>query len=1815
MPLGPLPVGWAIEDPYHEAVHTWYYGTIDTSSSANDGSTVIPTDWYTANSSWPRTQTGFYWSRLGGGASARPAAGLGQAFGGSASRVAVTTTGTQWPNIGFVILVESSVYQGTDIHATYQYQNGSTYPTVYLYLDTDRNPYNNQTLTPVATISGLSPTYGQVSSPVNWTIHTYNVSPGTYYLCAKITDASGLTRYDYSPTTVTISNVPTAQLGNDLTINGQTWSDASGYNTGVIEGGDDNVSLQVSLYNNGSTTLANVQAALSSSVSTMNIRTPTAVYPQIAPGTSQWGGYMYMELNQSSYANCPFTLHVTYQKNGLPYYHDFTLTQTFYAPGSLMPEFQESVGSINDSSGGNGDGILQSGESANFILNVQNTGNAPAQNVFAQINNPSVGQIGGNTLGYGNLPAGGSAQAPTSGSFLISRVPQNFTGPISADVVISYYVNDGYTYVTNYVSDLLTVQPATWISVTSPQDFGVHGSGSNITVPCTIYNVGSQTLNVTNIISSAACTTWTGSPLPWAIPTNNSVTIQMIINPTNLVGEITEQLTFLSDARPGGNVFTVSGLISDGVPIYQIPSVSNVSQVDVSSNVIVALPYSDCVITCYNITNGNQETLVAGTNLGVPMISGNIVAWETGYYPTNEIFAMNINSGQTFAVATPANVQSLIGVDGNYVAFQRVDYSFSAPHDGNSWDGVQNIYVYNISTGVTTPVTQYAPNGNNPVQSAYGYDFGGGIIAIEGSTWTWISGSSGNYWTESRGPQTLLKYQVGLDSNPIQIYGKPVNIATANNGQIAYIQTVQQNNQVMLWNGSSSSLITTNMINPQPIALGTGIIAYTKANGSASGLYYWDLSKGVEGVVSINNNIQSPRMDGNVLTWIQTDTNDIHAYYAIFNQADISILPQDISTDNNQPVEGQPFDITATLHNLATVAQTNDITVRLYDGNPDLGGIQLGTDQIIAGGIAGNGQAQVQFTSVSVAHDGTHQLYVRLFVPAPDNFINNTASITLPVQSSNPNGPTVSGVSAQAYNGDGDGLIGSDEQVEISFILSDPNGISSATLLVDGNVVTVTNNGGTNYTAIFGPLSVGVHQYEIQATDGDTIPATSTNDYSFTVVSPGTITVSYNGTTVSNSPGSVVNVGNIELGPNEARSFVVQNVGQRQLFINMLSATGNIIQSGLATTNVSAGQFTSFGIIPTLPGVGSFTGTVSLVSSDTADSPFTFGVTGTVVDTTPPQVTVLTPANGSFIGGNVTLNVSAYDYAGVAKVLIYRDSGVLLGTFTNSPYSMSFNTTNLTNGAHVFYARAYDVNTNSAFSQTNAVTVDNIAPTVTISTPTANQRWSNVVFTVTGTASDNARLASVWCQLNGGIWNLTSSTNGYSNWTNQVGLQPGTNVVQAFAVDAAGNNSATNSVRFDFVVTNQLQVRTIGLGTISPNYSNSWLEIGRNYSMSATAGNGFMFTNWTISTNWIGGLITNNATVQFMMASNLTLQASFTDTNRPVLSITNLTAGQRWSNLVFTARGTATDNWQVASVQIQLNGGTWTNATGTTNWSAPLTLTPGTNKFAAFATDTTGNNSMTNSLSFQYVVTNLLTVQATGLGTISPNYSNAWLNIGQNYSMTATPASGFVVTNWTISTNWLGGRITNNATVQFMMASNLTLQVNFADVTKPTLTITAPTAGQHMTNALATVVGTTSDNWKVAGVWYQLNSNAWNLVTTTTNNYTNWTQMVTLLSGTNTLKAYAVDLGGNFSTTNTLSVVSSNTFKLQLAFTNALPMQTNGLVFILQLSTGLDGHIQVSTNLTSWVTLTNFVGTNSTITFRDPAATNSPSRFYRAVIP
>jgi outer membrane protein assembly factor BamB len=511
--------------------------------------------------------------------------------------------------------------------------------------------------------------------------------------------------------------------------------------------------------------------------------------------------------------------------------------------------------------------------------------------------------------------------------------------------------------------------------------------------------------------------------------------------------------------------------------------------------------------------------------------------------------------------------------------------------------------------------------------------------------------------------------------------------------------------------------------------------------------------------------------------------------------------------------------------------------------------------------------------------------------------------------------------------------------------------------------------------------------------------------------------------------------------------------------------------------------------------------------------------------------------------------------------------------------------------------------------------VDVQPPVLTITAPTAGQFWSNAVFTVNGTVADNGPVAAVSYQLNGGAWNPAQTANGWSNWTATVTLVGGTNTVRAYAVDAGGNISLTNSVNFVYVVSDRLTLvaNPQAGGTVTGVLNGQLLAINQVYSATAQSNGtgGFVFSNWTTCA---GEVLTNKPVIRFVMQSNLCLQANFVDVARPTLAITAPTANQRWSNApLFTVRGTAKDNVQVSNVWCQANNGVWgaaTLGTGRTNWAIDVALVRSTNTARAYAEDAAGNRSLTNSVSFVYVMADRLSVVATGKGTISPNYSNAWLEIGRQYSMTAKASSGYAFTNWVISTNWVGGVATNNATVQFMMQSNLTLQVNFADVTRPTIAITSPKPGQKV-NAVMTATGTASDNAQVAAVKYQLNSNAWAVATGTTS----WSAAMSLLKGTNVLRAYALDASGNKSTTNLVTFVSTNDFQMSLSVGSAQPLTGAGLDLYLQVTPGLNCRIESSTDLVFWTTFTNFVGTNVPMHFGDPAAPNYDRRFYRAVSP
>ncbi|HUR47114.1 MAG TPA: Ig-like domain-containing protein [Candidatus Saccharimonadales bacterium] len=567
------------------------------------------------------------------------------------------------------------------------------------------------------------------------------------------------------------------------------------------------------------------------------------------------------------------------------------------------------------------------------------------------------------------------------------------------------------------------------------------------------------------------------------------------------------------------------------------------------------------------------------------------------------------------------------------------------------------------------------------------------------------------------------------------------------------------------------------------------------------------------------------------------------------------------------------------------------------------------------------------------------------------------------------------------------------------------------------------------------------------------------------------------------------------------------------------TSTNSWIEIGNTSTSIGSGQF-SFSVLPNAS-LKTRTGTIRLAGQ-------VLTVTQAADTEKPFAVAITEPATGQIYHFPQAVNISssASDNIGVSRVEFY-DGAIRRGVANTPPFTFAWQVGQTNNGAHLWTAKAYDAAGNLTVSPVVNLTVKVTPPLTSINFPTPLQRWSNQVITVQGKATDDLQVSGVYCKVNEGDWTLASSGNNWSNWTASATLNPGTNLISTYAEDATGNLSSTTKVSCIYVLSAQLALNVTGKGTLSPNYNGQSLEIGRGYTLTATPGAGFAFTNWT------GNQTTNKPTLSFLMASNLEFTANFVDLQRPTLSITAPLANQRWSNELISVTGKVTDNYFVDSVYWKLNTGDWTPATtgnSWSNWTAAATLAPGTNVFRAYAQDSAGNLSSTSSVSFVYVLSAPVTVNVSGKGTLNPNYSGQRLELGRGYTITATPGPGFVFTNWT------GSRATNKPALWFLMASNLEFSANFIDVQRPTLSIAAPTANQRWSNEIFTVQGKSGDNSSVEDVYWQLNGGDWTLASSA-NGWSNWMSAATLVPGTNFIRAYAQDGSGNRSATSSVSVV------------------------------------------------------------------------------
>jgi hypothetical protein len=96
-------------------------------------------------------------------------------------------------------------------------------------------------------------------------------------------------------------------------------------------------------------------------------------------------------------------------------------------------------------------------------------------------------------------------------------------------------------------------------------------------------------------------------------------------------------------------------------------------------------------------------------------------------------------------------------------------------------------------------------------------------------------------------------------------------------------------------------------------------------------------------------------------------------------------------------------------------------------------------------------------------------------------------------------------------------------------------------------------------------------------------------------------------------------------------------------------------------------------------------------------------------------------------------------------------------------------------------------------------------------------------------------------------------------------------------------------------------------------------------------------------------------------SSPVTLTVSI-DIAPPTVTITSPTNGANRTTATITVTGTARDSVSPASgisaVEVRVNGGNWQTATGTTNWSRSVTLTPCPNTIEARSRDRAGHHSL-----------------------------------------------------------------------------------------------------------------------------------------------------------------------------------------------------------------------------------------------------------------
>jgi len=244
-----------------------------------------------------------------------------------------------------------------------------------------------------------------------------------------------------------------------------------------------------------------------------------------------------------------------------------------------------------------------------------------------------------------------------------------------------------------------------------------------------------------------------------------------------------------------------------------------------------------------------------------------------------------------------------------------------------------------------------------------------------------------------------------------------------------------------------------------------------------------------------------------------------------------------------------------------------------------------------------------------------------------------------------------------------------------------------------------------------------------------------------------------------------------------------------------------------------------------------------------------------------------------------------------------------------------------------------------------------------------------------------------------------------------------------------------------------------GGGSAGASYQWQWVtNNGAGYS---NVTNGAAFSGATTGTLTVKDEVISDAGSYLVIVSNASgvVTSSVATLMIPPPSI-SITAPATTTNNTLTVTGTATIKGggptdSVTNVQFRINEGPWTSAypaviNNYALWKTPTaTLTAGSNTIMAYAVDSLGNDSPTNSVTVFYSTDSTLKLLGSGSGTIRSNFTTGSLVVGKFYTVTASPSSGNLFANWTGTWAGTNSIVASTATLKFQMESNLTLTATF----------------------------------------------------------------------------------------------------------------------------------------------------------------------------